>query len=212
MSFEREHSLNRFLSACPSCAAVTSHAACWVEFTSQTFKGDAAQFPVFFIFFLPVWEKTCQFWALQEPHESLTTHIKQRDRHRGRVGCSINSPAAVRMDRLHCFLESHLCTRSVWSFQACREVISYLKSPSSMRKCGVNMICFLWYLRDDWCNILSQRRSVVFYVIHTGFDESMKYIKCISNRGSRLSSPVKPVLCESVGYGPSSSLLCINST
>lgn len=209
MSFEREHSLNQFCQ--PLHPAQPLHHTQLVGLSLHLRPSKVMQ-PNFLYFFFSVLEKTCQFWALQEPHESLTTHIKQRDRHRERVGCSINLPVAAWMGRLHCFLKSHLCTHSVWGFEACGEVISYLKSPSSMRKCGVNMICFLWYLRDDWCDVLSQRRSVVFCVIHTGFDESMKYIKRISNRESRLSSPVKPVLCESVGYGHSSSLLCINST
>lgn len=33
-----------------ACTAVTFHTACWFEFTSETFKGDAAQFPGTFPF------------------------------------------------------------------------------------------------------------------------------------------------------------------
>lgn len=78
---------------------------------------------------------------------------------------------------------------------------------------GKHDLCPLISKRWLICDSLSAvRGSVVFYVIQTSFDNSMKYIKHISNTESCLSSPVKPVLCESVGYECRSSLLCINST
>lgn len=45
-----------------------------------------------------------------------------------------------------------------------------------MRICGANTICFLWYLTDDGASL---RETVVFYVIQTGFDNSMKHIGLI---------------------------------
>lgn len=47
-------------------------------------------------------EAACQFWALQKPHKSPVTHIKQSGCHRGCVGCSINLLVAAWMGRFHC--------------------------------------------------------------------------------------------------------------
>lgn len=92
--------MNLFCQSLPflSCTAVTSHSACSVEFTSQTFKGDAAQFSWLF----PVLERACQFSGQQKPHESLMTHIKQWDRHREHIVCTVNLVVAAFMDRLNC--------------------------------------------------------------------------------------------------------------
>lgn len=61
----------------------------------------------------PVRETACQFSVLQKPHESLMTHIKQLDCHRGCVGCSINLLVAAWMDRLHCSKNPTYIVRSV---------------------------------------------------------------------------------------------------
>ena len=110
MSFEGEHSLKRFCQPLHPAQPLHHTQLVGLSLHLRPSKVMRPNFLYFFIFFLfSVREKTCQFWVLQEPHESLTTHIKQRDRHRERVGCSINSPVAAWMDRLHCFLKSHLC-------------------------------------------------------------------------------------------------------
>lgn len=147
---KEEYYLNLLCQSLPSlsCTAVTSHAACSVEFTSQTFKGEAAQFSCLF----PVLEKACQFSVLQKPHESLMTHIKQLDRHREHVGCTANLVVATWMDRLQ-RSKNHTYVQLV-KLSGLQEYDFILKIPKQQRRYGANMICFLWYLRDDWSAIL----------------------------------------------------------
>lgn len=123
----RRYSLNLFLSVC-TLRILRSR---YISSLGWVYISDLQRWCRPISWLSPVLQKACQLSVLQEPHESLTTHIKQSDSHREHVGCSVNLLVAAWMHRLHCFPSSHQ-QRACEAFRLAEEWF-HIKNPQIAR-------------------------------------------------------------------------------
>lgn len=132
------------------CTAITSHTACWVEFTSQ--RPSKVTQPNFLAFShfresLSVLGAAGASWKPHDPHQTVRLPQRTCRLLYAFASCSMTGQIAL-------FPQSHLL-RACKAFRVAHRWFHILKNPQTSWWYMGQTWCYLWYLRDDWSVTLS---------------------------------------------------------